>query len=108
MIPQGSSASPGWFVKAINEVIKGLERVAAWLDDIIVFDPDPTYHVDNIRALLGLLRKHHLNRSPAKAIICATTADFLGHTISAGSFSSNPDKVAALTKRPMPTDKKHV
>ena len=45
---QGSSAPPSWFVKVIGEVIKGLKRVAAYLDDIIVFDPDPTDHVANI------------------------------------------------------------
>ena len=30
-MPQGSSASPGWFVKIINEVTKGLKQVAAYL-----------------------------------------------------------------------------
>ena len=29
VMPQGSSTSPRWFVKVINEVIKGLEQVAA-------------------------------------------------------------------------------
>ncbi len=108
VMPQGSSASPGWFVKVINEVIKGLERVAAYLDDIIVFDPDPTAHVANMRALFERLRKHHLKLSPAKAKIGATTADFLGHTITAGGFSPNADKVAALTKMPIPKNKKQV
>ena len=42
VMPQGSSAFPGWFVKVINEVVKGLERVAAYLDGIIVFDPTPS------------------------------------------------------------------
>ena len=32
VMPQGSSAAPGEFVKVINEVIKGLDRVAAYLD----------------------------------------------------------------------------
>ena len=108
VMPQGSSAAPGWFVKIINEVITGWQRVAAYLDDIIVFDPDPTDYVANIRALFGRLRKHHLKRSPSKAKIVATTADFLGHTISAGGYSPNSDKVAALTKLSMPTDKKQV
>ena len=114
-MPQGSSASPGWFVKVINEVIKGVERVAAYLDDVIVFDPDPTDHVANILALLGRLRKHlgrlrkhHLKLSPSNATIAATIADFLGHTISAGGYSPNYDKVAALTRMPMPTDNKQV
>ena len=37
----------GWFVKVINQVIKGLDRVAAYLDDVIVFDADPSLHVAN-------------------------------------------------------------
>ena len=45
VMSQASSAAPGWFVKAINEVIKGLDRVAAYLDDVIVFDADPSIHV---------------------------------------------------------------
>ena len=44
-MPQGSSASPGWFVEVINEVIKDLKQEAAYLNDVIVFDPDPVAHV---------------------------------------------------------------
>ena len=45
VISQGSSASPGWFIKVINKVTKGLEQVAAYLDDVIVYDLDPPAHV---------------------------------------------------------------
>ena len=45
VMPQGSSASPGWFVKVISEAAKGLKQVAAYLDDVIVFDSDPSTHV---------------------------------------------------------------
>ena len=58
VMPQGSSASPGWFVKTIKEVTGGLEQVAAYLDDAIVFDSDPSTHVKTIRALLSLKRRH--------------------------------------------------
>ena len=53
VLPQGSSASPEWFVKVINEVIKDLKQVAAYLDDVIVFDPGPVAHVRTIRSSLG-------------------------------------------------------
>ena len=55
-MPQGSSAAPRWFVKVIPEVIKYLERVAAYVDDIIVYDPDATAHTANLRALFQRLR----------------------------------------------------
>ena len=49
-MPKGSNEAPGWFVKIVNEVIKGLERVAAYLVNIVVYDPEPAAHTDNIRA----------------------------------------------------------
>ena len=60
VMPQGSSASPGWFAKVINEAIKGLEQVAAYLNDVIVFDSDRTAYVKTMRTLLERLRKHNL------------------------------------------------
>lgn len=50
MIQRGS-ASPGWFVKTINEVTKGLEQVAAYLDEVIVFVSDWSAQGKSIRAL---------------------------------------------------------
>ena len=106
VMPQGSNAAPGWFIKVVNEVIKGLERVAGYLDHIIVYDPDPAAHTANIRALFERLRKHNLKLSPSKAKIGATKTDFLEHTIPPNGVSPNADKVAALTKMPMPSNVK--
>lgn len=69
-----SSASPGWFVKVIKEVIKGVERVAVYPGDIIVFDPIPSAHTTNIWALFARLRKHNHYISPANAKRGAITA----------------------------------
>ena len=102
-MPQGSSASPGWFVKVINEVIKDLKQVAAYLDDIIVFDSDPIAHVQTIRSLFERLRKHNLTLSPSKARLGATDANFLGHSISPAGLRPNAEKVSALINMPMPT-----
>ena len=66
-MPQGSSDSPTWFVKVINEVIKDFKQVAAYLHDVIVFDSDPIAHVKTIRSLFKRLRKHNLKLSPSKA-----------------------------------------
>ena len=49
LMPQRSSAAPGWFVKVINDVIKGLGRVVAYVDDVIVFDADSSLHVATMK-----------------------------------------------------------
>ena len=101
-MPQGSSASLGWFVKVIHEVIKGLAEVAAHLDVVIVLDSDPTAHVKTVRALFERLRKHNLKLSPSKARLGATDATFLGHSISPASIRPNADKASAMIKMTMP------
>ena len=108
VMPQGSNAAPGWFVKVINEVTRGLERVVAYLDDVIVFDAGPSDHIPTIRAFFQRLRQYNLKLSPSKARLGATNADFLGHTISPAGVSPNADKVRALTDMPMPKDLKQL
>ena len=76
----------------INEVIKDLNQVAANLD-VIVFDSDPVAHVQTIHALFERLRKHNLKLSPAKALLGATVANFLGHSISPAGQRPNANCV---------------
>ena len=92
----------------INEVIKGLANVATYLDDVIVFDSDPSVHVHTITGLFKHLRKHSLKLSVSKAKIGATDADFLDPTISPAGIRPNASKVAALTKTPMSADVKQL
>ena len=44
VMPQARSASPGWFVKVMNEVIKVLAQVAAYFDDVNS-NSQPTTHL---------------------------------------------------------------
>ena len=107
-MPQGSSAAPGWFVKVINGFNKGLDRVAAYLDNVIVFDADRSLHVANMKELFSRLGHHNLKLSPSKATIGATEAVFIGYTISPGGVMPNAQKVEALTKIPKLKDLKQL
>ena len=108
LMPQSSSASPGWFVEVSNEVITGLKQVAVYLDDAIVFDSDPIAYVQTIRSLFERPRKHDLKLSPPKARLNATDANFLGNSISPAGLRPNAEKVSAVVKIPMSKDVKQV
>ena len=79
----------------VNKVTKRLEEVAAYLDDVIVSDSDPTAHVKTVRALFKRLRKHNLKLSPSKARLGDTGADFMGHSISPAGVRQNAEMVPA-------------
>ena len=69
---------------------------------MIVFDADPSLHVANIKDFFPRLRNRDLKRSPSKATIGTTDADFLGHTISPAGIMPNVQNVEALMKLSMP------
>lgn len=43
---------PGWFVRAINLVIKDLSNAFAYLNDVVVFHTALTEHLQTFRAFL--------------------------------------------------------
>ena len=107
-MPERSSASRRCLVKLINEDIKGLEQVTAYLDNVIIFDSDPTAHVKTMRTLFVRLRKHDLNVSTSKARLWATDTEFMGHSISSAGVRQNGAKFCALRKMRTPRDLKYV
>ena len=107
-MPQGSTASPEWFVKVIDAVIKGSKCVTTYLDDDIVFDPDLIADVQTIRSLFERLRKQNFKFPPSKARLSATDANFLGHFIFPAGLCPNAEKVSVLVRIPIPKDLKQV
>ena len=79
-----------------------------YLDDAIVSDDCPLYHVATLATFFARLRLHKLKFSPDKSRIGAARVDFLGHIISADGVRPNDDRVAALTRMPMSTDIKQL
>lgn len=86
-------------------VTKGLEQVAAYLDNVIVFDSDPSTYIKIIHAFMC---KHDLKLSPSKGHLGATYAIFLVYRISPVDLRPNEDKVSALALMVMPGDPKQL
>ena len=89
-------------------VTAGLDNIRMYLDDAIGSDDCPIHHVATLATFFARLRLHKLKLSPDKSRIGAARVDFLGHVISADGVRPNDDRVAALTRMPMPTDTKHL
>ena len=107
-MPQGASGAPAWFVSVMRLVTAGLDNIRMYLDDAIGSDDCPLHHVTTLNAFFARLRLHQLKLSPDKSRIGAARVDFLGHIISQDGVRPNDDRVAALTRMPMPTDTKQL
>ena len=107
-MPQGAGGTPAWFVSVMRLVTADLDNIRMYLDDGIGSDDCPLYHVATLATLFAHLRLHRLKLSPDKSRIGTARVDFLGHIISADDVRPNDDRVAALTRMPMPTDIKQL
>ena len=103
-MPQGAAGAPAWFVSVMRLVTAGLDNIRMYLDDAIDSDDSPIHHVATLATFFARLHLHSLKLSPDKSRIGAARVDFLGHVISADGVRPNNDRVAALTRMPMPTD----
>ena len=107
-MPQGAAGAPAWFVSVMRLVTAGLDNIRMYLDDAISADDCPIYNVATLATFFARLRLHKLKLSPDKSRIGVAPVDFLGHVISADGVRPNDDRVAALTRMPMPTDIKQL
>ena len=107
-MPQGTAGAPSWFVSVMRLVTAGLDNIRMYLDDAIGSDDSPIHHVATLATFFARLRLHSLKLSPNKSRIGAARVDFQGHVNSADGVRPNDDRVAALTRMPMPTDIKQL
>ena len=107
-MPQGAAGAPAWFVSVMRLVTAGLDNIRMYLDDAIGSDDSPIHHVATLATFFAHLRLHSLKLSPDKFRIGAARVDSLGHVILADGVRPNDDRVAALTRMPMPTDIKQL
>ena len=64
--PFGLAQAPAYFQRLINEVLWGFNFAFGYLDDILVFSPDITTHLQHLRYLFHRLRAADLKLKEIK------------------------------------------
>ena len=100
--PQGAAGAPGHFTRLMEMVLRGLERVQPFIDDIIAHSTSVKQHLSDLRKLFQRLAEHGMKLAPAKVHVGCEHVKFLGHVIGVDGIRPDPDKVSALLNMPMP------
>lgn len=107
-MPFGLRNAAQTFQRFMDEVVRGLDFVYVYIDDILVFSRNATEHRANLRTLLARLAKYGVVINPAKCIFEASTLTFLGYKISPEGIAPPPERVEALRSFPRPHTVKEV
>ena len=103
-MPMGLCNAPGAFQRLMEIVLSGLtyEMVLVYLDDIIVFGRSFDEHIQRLQIILQRIHDANLKISPSKCKLFQSKLIFLGHVVSSEGIQTDPAKVQAVEKYPVP------
>ena len=102
-LPFGLSSSPAIFQRFIANLLKDVEGVGAFLDDIIIGGEDEQQHDERLSKVLQILKEHNVQINKKKCAIKVTSLEYLGYLISGEGISPSPTKVKAIQDAPSPS-----
>ncbi|KAK7590448.1 hypothetical protein V9T40_002061 [Parthenolecanium corni] len=103
-MPNGLKTSAQTFQRFIDSLLRGLDFVYAYIDDICIFSENKEQHKHHLRQLLARLDEAGLTINVAKSEFGKDEVDFLGYNISQGGISPKSKKVQAILDYPPPKD----
>jgi hypothetical protein len=102
IMPFGLTNAPSTFQTLMNEVLKPLIRkcVLVFFDDILIFSKSWAEHLQHVKQVFQLLRKHKLALKRSKCSFAAHSMAYLGHIISNQGVAMDPSKVDEVESWP--------
>nr|VZH97065.1 unnamed protein product [Spirometra erinaceieuropaei] len=89
-----------WFV---DQVLRGLDFVYAYIDDLLVASSDAAEHEVHLRQLFERLDSFGVVINAAKCEFGIPSLIFLGHEVDSDGMKPVPEKVSAMSSFPVPT-----
>ena len=90
VLPMGLKNSPPTFQRVMTDTLKCCRNFSlVYLDDIIVFSKSLDEHLYHLERVFKALQSKNFTLNPPKCVIAANQIDYLGHTISQKSITTD-------------------
>lgn len=96
------------FQRHMNEVLRGLDFVFVYIDDICIASNDETQHMEHLKTVFDRLRKYGLTINVEKCLFVQTQVKFLGHLVDENGVRPLPTKVEIIQNFERPAIAKHL
>ena len=107
-MPFGMIKSAATLRRAMKKLIKDLDDVDFYWDDILVHTHTWEEHIKAVRELSARLLRAGMTIRPTKCIFGASCVDFLGHRLEQGVLGLHEENVEKIKNAPRPGTKKQV
>jgi hypothetical protein len=107
-MPFGLVNAAATFSRVMRKLLKGLQCVHNYIDDILIHTTTWEEHIQKVREVFHRLRNAKLTARPTKCYIGYEEVEFLGHIVGRVTVKPKPDKIQAIQKADRPITKKQV
>jgi hypothetical protein len=104
-VPFGLNVAGGKLQRELNTLFRGLDNVAGYADDWIVFSTDMDTHLQTLTRVFERVAKAGFLLSRSKCVFAATSIEFLGRRVSADGVELLDDDVCTIRDWPNPANK---
>ena len=95
-MPFGLRNATQTFQRFIDEVLRGLDFVYAYIDDLLIASSSEAEHLAHLKIIFQCLSEYGVVINPSKCVFGASSLDFLGHHVSPTGISPLKAKVQAI------------
>ena len=103
-MPFGLSPAPEVFHRMVGDVIRDIQGVTHFVDDVLIWGKTQTEHDQRLREVLNKLEKAGFAINKDKCDLSKNEVMFLGHRINGTYIRPNPVKVDIVKNFPPPTN----
>ena len=89
----------------MDQIPGNLPYCFIYIDDILIFSPDLTPHVQHLRYVLEMCCVHGLRIGLGKCEFAVSKTAFLGHCLTSSNLPPLPKHTSAIQDFPLPLDK---
>jgi len=104
-MPFGLCNAPATFQRLMQRCLSGqlVESLLVYLDDIIIYSPDFSSHLQHLDEVFQRLWQHGLKLQLDKCKLLQREVKFLGHVVDQRGVRPDPDKISAVQEWPAPS-----
>ncbi|XP_075768997.1 uncharacterized protein LOC142821566 [Pelodiscus sinensis] len=108
-MPFGLHGAAATFQRLMDRLLQPHHAyAAAYIDDVVIYSPTWTAHLQHLEAILKSLKEAGLTANPRKCQLGRREVTYLGYTVGQGTVRPLVDKVKAVQECKTPTTKKQV
>ena len=94
-LPFGLACAPEIFQREVDDLVRGLDGVIVYIDDILIFGKDQSEHDRRMESVLRRLSEVNIKLNWAKCQIRQSKVKYLGHWLTEEGVLPDTDKLRA-------------